>query len=132
MNAAVSNEAKPMDFNRKKMILFSVITIPFLAGAILFCYLWIYMPYVYELDLEKVKNYSLTAQETVYKRVNAINSLEKVTWISGEFFPCAIVELKSSGKVDLCFVISDGKLYAKNEDTIKYFPELKISYETMH
>jgi hypothetical protein len=121
-----------MKFNKQKMILSSLITIPFLVVVALFCYLWIYMPYVYGLDLEKIKIFSLSDTDTVEDRVNAINGLEKVTWISGEFFPCAIVELKDSDKLDLCFVISDGKLYAKNEDTIKYFPELKISYATIH
>ncbi len=121
-----------MEFNKQKMIFTSVITVPFLVAILLFCYLWVYLPYVYELDIEKVRVFQLGNTETVEGRVNAINGLERVTWISGEFFPCAIVELKSSGKVDLCFVISDGKLYAKNEETIEYFPELKISHATMH
>ena len=95
-----------MNINKQKMILITVISVPFLAVAILFCYLWIYMPYVYELDLEKVKAYALSNTETVERRVKSIEGREETTWISGEFFPCAIVKLKGSGSVDLCFVIS--------------------------
>ena len=90
------------------------------------------MPYVYRLDLEKIKTYSLNNSETIEDRVNAIQGIVKTTWMSGEFFSCATVELKDSGDIVLCFVISDGKLYAKNEDTVKYFAELEISLATMH
>ncbi len=90
------------------------------------------MPYVYKLDIDKVKSFSLNNTETVEDRVNSIEEPKEIAWVSGEFFPCATVKLIGSQKVDLCFVISEGVLYAKNEDTIKYFPELKISFKTMH
>ncbi len=115
-----------------KILLFSVITVPFLLATVLFCYLWVYTPYVYNLDLERVKGFPLSNTETVESRIAAINGLKKVTWISGEFFPCAAVDLKNSDEVNFCFVISRGKLYAKNEKTVEYFPELKISGNTMH
>ena len=117
---------------KQKTILITVISVPFLAAGILFYYLWVYMPYIYELDIDKVKTFPLNSTETVEGRVNSIEGPKKITWVSGEFFPCASVKLIGSEKVDLCFVISDGVLYAKNEDTIKYFPELKISFKAMH
>lgn len=132
MNAVVSNEENSMDFNKKKMILASVITVPFLVAIVLFCYLWIYMPYVYEQDVERVKSYTLDNEQTVQERIASIEGVEKVEWISGEFFPCAVVKIKNKGEVNLCFVIADGFLYAKNDETVAVFSELEKTFKTMH
>lgn len=121
-----------MQFNMQKLILYSLISIPFFVAALLFCYVWIYTPYLYELDVEKVKNYSLNNSETVEERVNSIINNGQIKWVSGEFFPCATLKIEGSKQLDLCFVILEGVLYARTADTLKYFPELRLSDKTMH
>ena len=98
----------------------------------LFCYLWVYMPYIYEQDVEKVKAFQLENGETVQQRIMNFKKVKTIKWTSGEFFPCATVEFNNNQAVTLCFVIKNSVLYAKNDQTTKSFPKIEKTNTTMH
>jgi hypothetical protein len=132
MSVAVQNDMKNQMTQKQKLLLCISILVPILFVIGLFYFIWIYMPYVCEQDVEKVKFFKLGNNQTVQERILSIENVGEVKWISGEFCPCAVVQMKNKGKVDLCFVIIDGVLYAKNDETIAVFPDLERTFKTMH